>query len=72
MKIEARGRRASHLASHTALTHYFACPSGEEPNGSVLEVRSPRSAESNSGGAIIPNVEPFHPLGVVARVNFTS
>jgi len=50
----------------------FRSPSGEEPNGRVLEVRSPHSTKSNSGGAIIPNVEPFHPLGVAARVNFGS
>lgn len=60
------------ISSRTTLTHYFARPSGEKPNGSVLEVRSPHPMESNSAGAIIPNVEPFRPLDVVARVNFGS
>ena len=62
------------------LLHYFkliislAVASHREKNlmGAYWRFVRLARAESNSGGAIIPNVEPFHPLGVVAAVNFGS
>lgn len=48
------------LSSRTTLTHYFA----RRREKDLMEVHP---TESNSGGAIIPNVQSFHPLTVVAK-----